>query len=721
MTTIEIKEQFRERLRTYDDIRLSVRFSSGDDSTEDIRLLRRGQQSFSFSRSTFTSGTMDYSRDDLTPNSFVKSISTVEHLTSHTRNSRLTSFCSASTQSSAPSEASTSVSSSSSTDSNSDSSESSRSKLSVTTARQWEKAVDPQSGRNFYYDPVTGETQWDKPATMAVNPEEKAAAAKREKEMNSFFRSMEANIIKNWNTPPVSADKPESSQLETVCHERDEEDQLSVSSNPLEIKLPIPSSSSGSRRARIVARTISSMEDNIFKELVGDNKTDTKDRRLVLKTCDEELSMEIVSLDSSLDNMSLSNTFISKKKTSPPLRRNSGGTLYVGSTMSVPDIDATIKCVCAVIRTHIVQSTLESDHQVQINSTRAKFLGYNMHVFNDNPIERLVEPVKPAPKRIYGRSISCVHDALLNNSRYSRSTSADLSDLFGAASNKTNENESVDVKKQSGFEISRTISEEYDDDDSSSENNNDDEKSYDFSDASEDEISESGFVDTVTPQKGSMVSEVNVPSLEVLTKFYRDVFQKSQMESDCIIISLIYIERLVKETQGVVRPRCSNWKSIIFSSMIMASKVWDDLSMWNADFSQLSPSFTLQRINDLEIAILNALKYCVKVPASEYAKYYFLLRSMLARSGLGSDDLTSASPLDVDSVKKFETMSSRYGKNAAKKIRRAASFDEYGLSARTPENSPHPLKRRITKGNVSLEQVVHMSGPTQSEAKQFGK
>jgi len=83
----------------------------------------------------------------------------------------------------------------------------------------------------------------------------------------------------------------------------------------------------------------------------------------------------------------------------------------------------------------------------------------------------------------------------------------------------------------------------------------------------------------------------------------------------------------------------------------------------NADFSQTCPAgvkFSLQRINELEIAVLSALSYDVKVPASEYAKYYFLLRSMLIKSGLGSEDLEAMNPLDVQGAMKLQQMTARY-------------------------------------------------------------
>jgi hypothetical protein len=65
--------------------------------------------------------------------------------------------------------------------------------------------------------------------------------------------------------------------------------------------------------------------------------------------------------------------------------------------------------------------------------------------------------------------------------------------------------------------------------------------------------------------------------------------------------------------------------------------------MWNCDFSKIGPlgmTFSLHRTNELEIELLRTLKYKVKVEASEYAKYYFFLRSMLCRSGLVNDLLS---------------------------------------------------------------------------------
>jgi hypothetical protein len=53
-----------------------------------------------------------------------------------------------------------------------------------------------------------------------------------------------------------------------------------------------------------------------------------------------------------------------------------------------------------------------------------------------------------------------------------------------------------------------------------------------------------------------------VPSLATVKDFFTLVFSKSQLESDCIIMALIYCERLVKETKGRLCIRYDNWRSM---------------------------------------------------------------------------------------------------------------------------------------------------------------
>jgi hypothetical protein len=208
-----------------------------------------------------------------------------------------------------------------------------------------------------------------------------------------------------------------------------------------------------------------------------------------------------------------------------------------------------------------------------------------------------------------------------------------------------------------------------------------------------------------------------IPTHEEVTNFYRSIFTRAQMEADCIIMSLIYVERLMKCTQGELRPSASNWRSILFSCMLLSSKVWDDLSMWNADFGQTCPRgvrFTLQRTNELELAVLAALGYTVKVHASEYAKYYFLLRSMLIKSGLGGEDLHSMDPLDVEGAKRLQHVSSRYQlmktgpPRGARISTRSKSAGYADPAPSSPIRNNVPVAAYEFKSKASLEHVVHM-------------
>ncbi|CAM9309871.1 unnamed protein product [Chrysoparadoxa australica] len=128
------------------------------------------------------------------------------------------------------------------------------------------------------------------------------------------------------------------------------------------------------------------------------------------------------------------------------------------------------------------------------------------------------------------------------------------------------------------------------------------------------------------------------PTYDDVYDFYLHVYRSTQLEKDCIIMSLIYIERLLMEAAGELRICAMNWRSVVLAGMVMASKVWDDLSMWNCDFSKVG-RLNLRRINELEVAMLTALQYNVRVEGSLFARYYFHLRDWCMRIGAESPGL----------------------------------------------------------------------------------
>ncbi len=561
----------------------------------------------------------------------------------------------------------------------------------------WRSAIDPATSRVYYYDSVTRVTQWRKPLELCTS-EERREMEEKEANLKNFFSAMEANVLKNIERGDVSGSLVAEEQRKRRGSEGNEFDgdhfDLEAEVGALSAFRPNDEPPVPTR----AVRTISSMDDLLLAELtrskssnsssttynnthlphpsLDDSASSSQIRSLAGAAGDlrharsvRQLSIErSISTESSdsideaykrnggsgslspreppnppppisphENSLPVSASSLANSDTFPPRlqHRNSGSTMYVGSTMSAPDKDGLISCVCGMFRAHILQHAREEVRSSNSAGIDGVFKEYD--VFND-PLYR------------------------------------------GKGEEKMGEIDEKEEEKGGG-----------------------------------------------KSDEGDRESEImgKVPTLKEVSLFYGDIFRKSQMESDCIIMSLIYVERLLKQTRGGIRLTYRNWKSVIFSSMVMSSKVWDDLSMWNADFSQVCSSFTLQRINELELAYLDALRYSVKVQASEYAKYYFLLRSMLMKSGLGGDHVESLSPLDIEGAKKIEVFSEEYqmsSQNSGFK-KRAASMNDMdgdlevtdktvlGITSRAglqPASPPQAKgKRASLKAGVSLEQVVH--------------
>lgn len=531
----------------------------------------------------------------------------------------------------------------------------------------WKSAKDPATGRTYYYHTQTRAVQWQKPAELASEAERKAMQEK-ERRQREFFAAMEANILKNLEQGAVS---PAMLTSKKSASDAAQQNEKRAAARP------------AAERPSLGVRTISTMDEALLKSIVqkipsardlspteahqhpallsrestghtlqsiSETATDgatedslldddvdpdqqafvrqgtslagkdvdmlqeqemekleyftsemmdySDDEDIVLQRATTTVTPDALKREGSDRELpadppaitSTPNTTTLKGR--PPMgeRRNTCGTIYVGSTMSAPDCDATIQCVCGVFRAHILQAARER------NLPSDDFCHFN-----------------------------------------------DLASLQ-------------------------------------------------------------------QPGHATTASQMPAPSLDDITYFYRSVFQKAQMEADCIIVSLIFVERLIKLTGGDLRPRACNWMSLLFSCMVLASKVNDDMSMWNADFGLCCPSgvhFSLQRVNDLELATLSTIDYKVKVKASEYAKYYFLLRSMTIKSGLAGNE---TSPLDVQGAKRLQEMSGSYQSAAVAKSIRPGNLRGYrSMSAPSAQFLKDAAKATAEiPGKVSLERIVKM-------------
>jgi len=87
--------------------------------------------------------------------------------------------------------------------------------------------------------------------------------------------------------------------------------------------------------------------------------------------------------------------------------------------------------------------------------------------------------------------------------------------------------------------------------------------------------------------------------------------------------------------------------------------------------------------------MLDSIGYHVKVSASEYGKYYFLLRSMWLRSEENSLDVTEESNLMIQGAKMFERSSANYERSllaaTVGRTRRTRSLNDCDMKGESAE------------------------------------
>jgi hypothetical protein len=150
--------------------------------------------------------------------------------------------------------------------------------------------------------------------------------------------------------------------------------------------------------------------------------------------------------------------------------------------------------------------------------------------------------------------------------------------------------------------------------------------------------------------EGSKRTKREVPAEETIFHTLHSVYSCARFPSECLIISLVYIERLI--AVAGVPILCTSWRPILLAALILAQKVWDDRSLHNVDFSMFCPMFTLKEINHLEKKFLELIEYDVSVSTSLYASYYFQLRTLCQRENNGQEP--ALKPMDMETAQALE-------------------------------------------------------------------
>jgi len=146
----------------------------------------------------------------------------------------------------------------------------------------------------------------------------------------------------------------------------------------------------------------------------------------------------------------------------------------------------------------------------------------------------------------------------------------------------------------------------------------------------------------------------DIPTEDMIFHTIRSVYECARIPTECLIVSLVYIERLIAVSGCSML--VTTWRPILLSALILAQKVWDDRSLHNIDFSVFCPMFTLKEINFLEKKFLELIGYDVSISASLYASYYFQLRTLCQRV----DREFSLKPMDVEVAAKLEARGVAY-------------------------------------------------------------
>ena len=97
------------------------------------------------------------------------------------------------------------------------------------------------------------------------------------------------------------------------------------------------------------------------------------------------------------------------------------------------------------------------------------------------------------------------------------------------------------------------------------------------------------------------------------------MMDKMQLTTECVVIGLIYLELIM--LKGKIEIRDFNWKPLVFTATLLASKFWEDIIWYNIDFVETLGIYPLKSINRMESEFVSLCNYNIYVSAEKYIDY----------------------------------------------------------------------------------------------------
>lgn len=534
---------------------------------------------------------------------------------------------------------------------------------------EWKEVTDSKSGRVYYYNKRTKETTWNKPMELAT-PKEREKMIIKKKEQLEFFAEMEANIKRKLKEASlISVTSMDSIATNNSYGQYDND---FVDSTPQFATLKWedfdvqtgefksePSTSGGLSVVR-ATRSISSMDDDIIRTMRRTESNAGLNAEYYLQRSDSTDHFQQLYTSRSYSN-EYARTNLTALRTRTYSSNSSdsfeGYTLADAKSVELKRVDS--------------RNILAKQNKSSGNRVRATSIEKSLTAPDAVAEPKTSTPIQPYKRRnstgtIYIETTMSNQD---NDSTIMAVCIIIRAHMILAAKEKRESSKLYDVFKDINL------------------------------------IHESS-----SPNRTNLPEKEVIPSLNTIKEYFNNIYSRSQLESECIIMTLIYIERLIKCTTGKLCIRHDNWKSIMFSALMMSSKVWDDLSMWNVDFSQATRGFTLSHVNELEICFLDTVGYSIRVAAGEYAKYYFHLRSMMVKLGFTDYKKNGVTPLSIEGARKLQLATEKYqtDKKAVRRCRSVLELAQLDMSKLNVEDSnSFDDSKQLYKCLVGLEQLIN--------------